>query len=202
MENPFANLEPQLNGEATGLRKANANDPAEKLLAEAFARPKTNHTTLEDEVLFAKTRPSLSEELVVKTAMGAAIGGTTGYGMSILGSNLRDTLSLGLHGGASESAARMSAHAGVLRGAAIAGVMTGINYALDETVRSHDPESKSWMSLAPSVQAPYRSSIFAPTLIESVGYGLAGGLRGAPLAGVVATSWVVGRAANYLTTKV
>ncbi len=79
--------------------------------------------------------------------------------------------------------------------------MTTANYGLDEMLRRFDPNGENWYSLQPTELRPYRSTIFAPTIVESVLYGVAGGLSGKARIGVVIGGWLVGSAANIVENR-
>lgn len=85
-----------------------------------------------------------------------------------------------------------------VRAVGTAALIGASNYALDQALALNDPKAEAWYSTGKG------ATIFAPTMIESVGYG-AGmaipGLDGRTRLGIIASSWVIGRAANLITDK-
>ncbi len=199
MENPFK-TEPLVKGEIGGLHQRDVNDPAEKLLADAFRPVKTNEVQINEE-----KRPLLAEQLVPMTAMAAASAGTFGYGAAALGNSVGEMFTIGLKSSipSSESLARNLASRALLRGAGTAAIMTAGTYGIDEMARKYDPNGEKWYSLAPTERNPYHSTIFAPTLVENVAYGLTGAisLAGKPRFGMLATGWLLGRVTNVIDNK-
>lgn len=68
------------------------------------------------------------------------------------------------------------------------------NYSFDQALTLNDPKAEAWYSTGKG------STIFAPTMIESIWYG-AGmgipGLNGRTRLAIIGSSWVLGRAANF-----
>lgn len=168
------------------------------------------------------SRPLLAEEMIVTSAVAGGTATAVGLASELLGPRM---VSMGLprignvavqtiESGAMKigsqairsdllAVQRMTSYSSTpfLRAALTVGTITAANYALDQALTAADPKGESWYSLGPTEGKPYNSTIFAPTIVESVGYGLAYGLRGIGprgTAAIVAGSWTVGRLSNVL----
>lgn len=149
-------------------------------------------------VLDESRRPSLAQELTLKPLMTGAMAGTLGYYVA------RFPVELPLSRCSTiESLARTNAHNSVLRGAGITALMTGANYTLDSIARKFDENGQRWYSINPTSIGPYRSTIFAPNIVETMAYSVAGGLQlnGKARVGLVAGGWVLGRVANIVVER-
>lgn len=203
--------------EVPGANLQNFANPAQRLLADAF--PAVGKIKVEEE-----QRPLLLEEMLPDAAAAGVAALATGYGGRLLGTR---SVSLGLSRIGADAATRtigqlttrsigQTAELGIISSSRMtsmpslrsaigtAALISAGNYGLDQVMREADPDGKAWYSLNPTTSRPYTSTIFAPTMTESAGYGaacLARGLSGRARMGVVAGSWVVGRIANALEDK-
>lgn len=211
MENPFHKpAENQLRlPEVQGLNLNNiANPPPQKLLAEAIvnvaagkARVEVHNPSLCDDLLSTSATALISASAM---RSGASLIGGSRYvslGLSRVGADTALQAVNPMTGESLRSSWTMTQSASLKGAVKATALITAGNYALDQALRTADPNANAWYSLRATESRPYNSTIFAPTITESVGYGaafMANGLSGRARLGVVAGSWVVGRLSNLL----
>lgn len=211
MENPFHRpAENQLRlPEVPGLNLNNIANPPQRLVADAIINVAVGKTKVVEE-----QRALLGEDLLTNSATailsasamrhGGSLLGSTRYvsmGLSRIGADaglqtLNKTAGISVH-----SSWRMAQSPSVMSVLKTTALITAGNYGLDQALRSADPNADAWYSLRATESRPYNSTIFAPTLTESAGYGaalMANRLNGRARLGVMAGSWVLGRVSNLL----
>lgn len=211
MENPFHRpAENQLRlPELPALNLNNiVNPPPQRLVAEAIVNVAAGKTKIEVQ------RPLLGEDLLSTSATAVISASAMRSGASLLGGSRHVSLGLSrlgtdaglqainpMTGESMRSSWTMAESTSLKSVLKTTALITAGNYALDQTLKAVDPKANAWYSLHATESRPYNSTIFAPTVTESVGYGaalMANRLSGRARFGVVAGSWVVGRLSNLL----
>lgn len=206
MENPFhkqADNDLRL-PEVPALNLNNIVNPPHKLLAEAVVKVAAGMGKVD------APSPLLGDDLLSTSATAVISASATRAGSNLLGGTRYVSLGLSRLGAdainpmtgeslrSSWTMAESTSLKSVLKTTAL---ITAGNYALDQALKAADPKAEAWYSLRATESRPYNSTIFAPTLTESVGYGaalMANRLSGRARLGVVAGSWVAGRLSNLL----
>lgn len=212
MENPFHKpAENQLRlPEVPSLNLNNIANPPQRLVADAIINVAAGKKIKIEE----DQRALLGEDLLTNSATALLSASAMRYGGSLLGSTRYVSMGLsriGTDAGlqtlnqtarismrSSWTMAQSPSPMSVLKTTAL---ITAGNYGLDQALRSADPNADAWYSLRATESRPYNSTIFAPTLTESAGYGaalMANRLNCRARLGVMAGSWVLGRLSNLL----